>query len=271
MSMTDKKKLLKKRDTTYKIKEKSQTDINYNEYQYDLLSWIHVVLQGIGIVLGIAYLFYYNQIAFLILLPFAFYFPILEKEKKKKKRQDELNREFKEAILSISSSLSVGYSIENACKEAYQEMLTVFGENSLIGKELYRIVCGIDLNIPIEELLDNLGKRSGLEDIRNFTEVFKVAKRTGGDLPAIIRQTVETIDEKLKVREEIVTMTTSVRYEGLVMSVIPPGIILYLRISSPDFFNPLYTTLFGRIFMTGCLIVYLGTLKLQQKMLEVDI
>ena len=86
MSMTDKKKLLKKRDTTYKIKEKSQTDINYNEYQYDLLSWIHVVLQGIGIVLGIAYLFYYNQIAFLILLPFAFYFPILEKEKKKKKR-----------------------------------------------------------------------------------------------------------------------------------------------------------------------------------------
>lgn len=246
-------------------------EVDYNNYSYDLLSWIQVFLQGLGIVVGISYLFYYNKIAFLILLPFAFYFPILQKKQKKQKRQEELNREFKEAILSISSSLSVGYSIENACKEAYKEMLTVFGENSLIGNELYRMVCGIDLNIPIEELLDDLGKRSGLEDIRNFTEVFKVAKRTGGDLPAIIRQTVETIDEKLKVREEIVTMTTSVRYEGLIMSIIPPGIILYLKISSPEFFNPLYTTIFGRIFMTGCLIIYLGTLKLQQKMMEVDI
>lgn len=233
--------------------------------------WIKVFLQGIGIAVGISYLFYCNKIAFLILLPFAFYFPILQRKNKKKKRQEQLNKEFKEAILSISSSLSVGYSIENACKEAYKEMLTVFGENSLIRKELYRIVCGIDLNIPIEELLDNLGKRSGLEDIRNFTEVFKVAKRTGGDLSAIIRQTVETIDEKLKIREEIVTMTTSVRYEGMVMSIIPLGIILYLKVSSPEFFNPLYTTLFGRIFMTICLVVYLGTLKLQQKMLEVDI
>lgn len=235
------------------------------------MSWIQVVLQGMSIVIIISYLFYSSKIAFLVLLPFAFLFPILRKDKKKQKRQEELNRQFKEAILSISSSLSVGYSIENACKEAYKEMLTVFGEHSLIGNELYRIVCGIDLNIPVEELLDDLGKRSGLEDIRNFTEVFKVAKRTGGDLPAIIRQTVETIDEKLKVREEIITMTTSVRYEGFIMSIIPPGIILYMKVSSPTFFNPLYGTLFGRIFMTICLLVYLGTFKLQQKLMEVDI
>ena len=57
--------------------------------------WIKVFLQGIGIAVGISYLFYCNKIAFLILLPFAFYFPILQRKNKKKKRQEQLNKEFK--------------------------------------------------------------------------------------------------------------------------------------------------------------------------------
>jgi tight adherence protein B len=236
-----------------------------------LCSWIKIFLQGIAIIGIVAFIFYSSIVAFLILLPIAFLLPHLKKKDLKEKRKEKLNREFKEAILSLSSSLSTGYSIENACKEAEKEMNVMFGSNSLIGSELHRIVCGIELNIPVEELLDDLGKRSHLEDVRNFTEVFKISKRTGGDLPSIIRQTVETIDEKMRVREEIITMTTSVRYEGKVMSIIPPGIILYMKFTSPDFFAPLYTTLFGRVFMTICLGVYLLALVLQQKIMEVDI
>lgn len=236
-----------------------------------MFSWIKIFLQGIAIVGIVSFIFYSNIVAFLILLPIAFLFPIFKKKDLREKRKEKLNKEFKEAILSISSSLSTGYSVENACREAEKEMIVMFGNNSLISSELHRIVCGIELNIPIEELLDDLGKRSNLEDVRNFTEVFKISKRTGGDLPAIIRQTVETIDEKMRVREEIITMTTSVRYEGKVMSVIPPGIILYMKFTSPDFFEPLYTTLFGRVFMTACLGMYLATMVLQRKIMEVDI
>ncbi|KIR02518.1 Flp pilus assembly protein TadB [Lachnospiraceae bacterium TWA4] len=161
--------------------------------------------------------------------------------------------------------------MENSCKEAEREMTTMFGRNSLIVLELHRIVCGIDLNISVEELLDDLGKRSTIEDIRNFAQVFKVAKRTGGDLPYIIRQTVDMIEEKIKLKEEIITMTTSVRYEGLLMDIIPIFIILYMRFTSPDFFYPLYHTWFGTIFMSICLIIHLVAIKLQQVIMEVDI
>jgi tight adherence protein B len=261
----------KKQKTHFRTKRNSQAQINYQEYEYTLFSWFEIFMQGMIIVGIISFIFYSNIVAFFTLLPIAFLFPSFKKKNLREKRKEKLNGEFKEAILSLSSSLSAGYSVENACKEAEKEMIVMFGSNSLIGNELHRIVCGIELNIPVEELLDDLGKRSNLEDVRNFTEVFKISKRTGGDLPSIIRQTVETIDEKMKVREEIITMTTSVRYEGKVMSIIPSGIILYIKFASPDFFEPLYTTLFGRIFMTACLGIYLATIVLQQKIMEVDI
>jgi len=127
------------------------------------------------------------------------------------------------------------------------------------------------MNIPIEKALDEFAIRSGLEDIRNFAKVVKIAKRSGGELVSIINQTTSVIGDKIRVKEEILTMTAARRFEQMIMNIIPAAIIIYIDITSPGFFVLMYTTIFGRVIMSICVVLYGVAIVMSQKILDIEI
>ncbi len=188
----------------------------------------------------------------------------------RQRRLDRLRRQFRDAIQAVSSALEAGYSAENAWKEAWQEMVCIYGRNALISREFEGMVRSISLNEPLEKVLQDFSDRTGLPEAESFTQVFCLAKRSSGDLVSIIESTVETISEKLSVQEEIMTLTADKQLEETIMSVIPAGIILYLDFAFQGFLDILYTTLMGRAVMTGCLIVYAAAVILGQSMVSAE-
>jgi len=48
-------------------------------------------------------------------------------EEEEKRRQEKLGSQFKDAIMALSSALQTGYSAENAWREAWQEMICIYG------------------------------------------------------------------------------------------------------------------------------------------------
>lgn len=75
--------------------------------------------------------------------------------------------------------------------------------------------------------------------------VFAAAKRSGGELTDIISQTAGIIRDKIQVQEEIHTMTAARVFEQKIMNGIPFGIILYIDLTSPGFFQTMYHTWLG--------------------------
>jgi tight adherence protein B len=57
------------------------------------------------------------------------------------------------------------------------------------------------------------------------------------------------------VRNEIATLTSQKRFEARILSVLPPLILVFLQLSSPDYIAPLYGTPAGVLVMTLCLAV----------------
>lgn len=171
----------------------------------------------------------------------------------------------------LATSFGAGYSIENALAAATRELTLLYGEQGLITREFAYIVQQLATNRPAEQLLAELADRSGLEDIRNFAEVFSVAKRSGGNLSAIMRHTAEVIRDKMQVKEEIATLTAAKQFEQKIMNLIPFFVIFYVDFSSPGFFAQMYQTGLGRILMTGCLVVYLTAWILAKKILEIEV
>ena len=121
----------------------------------------------------------------------------------------------------LASSLSAGFSIENALATSVDELSLLYGNNGLMVKELSFMVQQIRTNRSIEQVLEDFSQRSGLEDVQNFTEVFSVAKRSSGDVGSIMRHTAEIIRDKMQVQEEIITMTASRQFEQKIMNLIP--------------------------------------------------
>lgn len=245
--------------------------MDYSKYKLTLLDKGKLFLISVGICILVSWLFY-DHWFFVVFIPILFYFVCKkENEKKKAERFRELEKQFQNALQSVSGGLTAGYSMENAWKEAGREMALLYGEDSYIHKELKEIHRQITLNVPIEEMMEDLGKRSGIEDIENFAQIFRFAKRGGGNFVKIIHRTAAHMQEKAEVRQEIEVLVASKKLEQNIMNVVPLGILAYLKITSGDFLSAVYGNSLGICFMTICLVIYGAAFLLAEKILKIEV
>lgn len=245
--------------------------IDYTTYHWEKREFLTQFLQSMVLFCGIFYLFYQSLWTILLAVPVSC-FAVKKKEKKRlEDRKWQLNMEFKEAILSLSAALNAGYSIENAFAEAIKDLHLLYGEESYIIPEFAYILHQIKMNRTVESAIEEFAKRSGVEDICNFSEVVATAKRTGGDLIKIIHTTGRTIGDKIEIKREIKTLITAKKFEAKIMNVIPLMIILYLLVTSPGFLDPLYYNMMGAAVMTIALVVYAVSYLWSEKIMDISV
>lgn len=227
--------------------------------------------QALFVTVLTAWLYYHSFWSLLWLWPILWwYYQKLKKEKIRGKKEKFLI-EFKDMIQSMASSLNVGYSVENAMKQAQKEMLFLYPENAAICTELKYMVQQIYIHIPMEGILEDFSERVRIEEVKNFSGVFTAAKRSGGDMIAIIRSTTEQISDRIEVQREIQTVLAANQYEFQVMSVIPYFIIAYMSFSFPEFMDYLYKTAAGMGVMSICLCIYLSAYALGVKLIKIEV
>jgi len=244
---------------------------DYRLYRLNFRERTIYILQGLAAISIIGFLFYSSLLSVLPLSPLLIIYIKRKKQQLIKKRKWQLNLEFRDGILSLSSALNAGYSIEKAFDEALAELKHLYGNRGLIVKEFTYLANQIKLNITVEKALIDFGQRTDIEDIINFAQVFITAKRTGGDLMKIIKATCETISDKIEVKREILTLTSAKRLEANIMKIVPIGILVYMRLFSPGYLDILYHNVIGVIIMTILLLLYLTALIITDKIVDIEI
>ena len=250
---------------------KKSSCIDYRNYEISIGEYLWHLGKFLLIILAFCYCFYHSLLLFCFLFPPALFLPFFLRNSLRKKRQDLLLFQFKEMLSILSSYLSAGYSIENAFIASIPDLSALIGENSYMVEELKQVQRALAMNRPLEEPLSQFALRSGLDDIYNFSEIFLVAKRSGGELCEIIRHSSSIIHDKLAIREEILSLSAARRFEQKIMNGIPFFIILYLNASSPDFFHILYDSFMGRAVMTLALLIYLLAIYLSNRIISIPI
>lgn len=241
---------------------------DYRKYVWSRQELVRAVVQSVCVVVGLSY-FFYQSLWACIPLAIVGYFYFQELGQRKRDRcKEELTLQFKECILSVAASLKAGYAVENAFLESRSDMELLYGKDSLIYGELEGIRRGLVINITLEEQLFELANRSSSEEISQFAMVFSIAKRNGGNLPEIIGDTAELIGQKLDARQEMQTMLSGRRMEQTIMKLVPFGVVGYIGISYPGYFEVLYHNWQGAAIMTGCLAVYLTAYVMGEKILN---
>jgi tight adherence protein B len=220
------------------------------------------------IVIALAYFFYRSIWALLPLSIVGVLFFRMAGDRKLERCREALDCQFKECILAVTTSLKAGYAVENAFVESRNDMKLLYGEESLIYGELECIRRGLVINITLEELLTDLAVRSGSDDIMQFAQVFAIAKRSGGNLPEIIRTTAMMISQRIDAKQEIRTQLSGRQMEQNIMKLMPFGILFYIGSSYRGYFDSLYHNWQGAAIMTGCLAIYLAAYVLGDNILK---
>lgn len=248
--------------------EKNLKRRDYRRYEFDKREWAIQICLAVSVVFFFAWFFYRSIWAPMPLSPLGYFLICKIRREKGARLRMELTEQFKECILSVSASLQAGYAVENAFLESREDMRNLYGEDSLIYEELEGIRRGLVINIPLEEMLLDLGERSACNEILQFARMFSVAKRGGGNLPEMIRTSANLISQKIEAKNEVATLLSGRKMEQMLMRIMPFGIVLYVGSTYPGYFEPLYGSLEGVAVMSVCLVLYLLSLWIGEKILQ---
>ena len=242
---------------------------DYRIYEFDKKEKVMSFFEGFLINVVISILFYNSLIAMIPgILLVLFYF----KEKKHvlvRKRTQGMRKELKEFLNILIAALQTGRSLENAFIEATKDLKRYTEKDTPLVLELKQICVRISLGEPMEKMLTEFSRRSHLEELEYFSEVFSIGKRSGGNIVAIIKNTIRMLQERMEAEEEIATTITEKKLEFQIMTIIPLGIILYLRIGAGNLLQSLYGNVTGICVMTICLGIYGGCYLYGKRLLEI--
>lgn len=219
----------------------------------------------------IARLFYKSWYAFVLIFPIGYICRKYQQRKREEKQKRQLLREFQSCMEMISANLLVGYALENAFLDVKKDLEVLYGTESRMCSELEKINRKVSMNQPLERVFEEFAFSCGVQEIEDFSEILSFAKRSGGDLIAIIQGTVENIGNKIRIEEEIQTMIAEKKIEQKVMNVMPMFLLFYLDVMSPGYLDILYHNLAGVLIMTFCLLVYLVAILLSERMAHIEV
>ena len=244
---------------------------DYREYHFSGKEITKYLVQSILLCGALDYLFYQSKWLMILAIPATVVFLKMRKRQLIRERKKNLNYQFKDALNALSVAVQAGYSVVNAVVACSRDPERLYPKETDIVKEFHYIETQLRVSVPVEELLLSLGDRSGIEDVENFAAVFYTAKRTGGDMNRIIQTSARMLGDKIDVRKEIETTLAAKKAEQMIMSLMPAGIILYLKLTSPGFLSVLYGNLFGMCAMTLCLGIYVLSYWLGRRLVDIEV
>ena len=243
---------------------------DYRVYRFNRKEKISALFEGMFLNAIVSFLFFDSFVA---MIPGILLVILYVKEKKRRlmrKRFRQLRTELKEFLNELIVALQTGRSIENAFAEALKDTERYLEKETLFVLEMKKICAGVSIGESLEKLILQFAYRSHLEELEYFAEVFSVGKRSGGNLIAIMKNTIRMIQEKMDGEEEIYTVIADKQMEFQVMCVIPFVIIIYLRISAGTLMDHLYGKITGIAIMAACVLVYGGCYLYGKRILEIE-
>lgn len=219
---------------------------------------IFLVVKSVLVIMVLDYCFYRSFWMLFPLLVVGAVFYQKEYRELLRRKKEQIRQQFKEMLVLTVTGQKAGYSVENAFLRSYEDLAVLYGIHSSICRMLRELKSGLENHLSVSELWSHMGESCGVEEIIEFSEVFSIAKKSGGNMTVIMERTAATIESRAETQKEIDTILSAKKLEQRIMNVMPVMLMFYINITSPGYFSSLYHTFQGIVVMTFCLCVYLA-------------
>ena len=238
----------------------------YNESVKQKILWFFIGLIAGAVVI---YVFYESVIASVVGIICGFAFIPIRRKQVIEKRKKKLTQQFRGLLDALATSIGAGKNIYDSFSGASEDLAVQYSRDSDIVNEVNVIRVGMNNNIQIEDLLLNFADRSGLEDIRNFANVFATCYKKGGNIKDVIKNTASIIGDKIEVRMELETMVAGQKNEQNIMLVMPVVFIVVLKTMGGDLIDLQSAT--GILSVTVSLVIFIAAYFISKKILNIKL
>ncbi|MDD5309434.1 MAG: type II secretion system F family protein [Deltaproteobacteria bacterium] len=127
------------------------------------------------------------------------------------------------------------------------------------------------LGRPLDEALVSMAERIGAPGMGPVVAAVLMGRRTGGDLPGILKRMATTVREMARLEGVVRTKTAEGRGQAWVMGLAPPGLMLVLDRVNPGWLAPLWDDPIGWIILAAAAVLEITAVALIRRIMAVDI
>jgi len=181
------------------------------------------------------------------------------------KRLATIDDQLVDALLLMSNALKAGLSLQQAMELVVREM------KPPISDEIGRVVKEIHLGMLTDDALRHVRQRVPLEDMRLAVDSILTLRETGGNLSETFEVISKTIVERKKVQGKIKTLTAQGMAQGVLICMMPPGLILLFSLMDENYMKPMFNTPIGWAMLSVVFLLDAVGLYMMFKLVQVDV
>jgi len=179
-----------------------------------------------------------------------------------KRRQKAFVDEFANAIdvivRGVKSGLPVNDCLRLIATEAAEPVRT----------EFQGIVEGQKVGVTLEQSLLRIYERMPLAEVNFFQIVLAIQQKSGGNLSEALGNLSKVLRDRKKMRAKIQAMSQEAKASAAIIGALPPGVMLMIYVTSPDYMGVLFSTTAGNmIIVAGLMWMGIGVL-VMRKMID---
>ena len=157
------------------------------------------------------------------------------------KRQKNFTAHFADAMDIIVRGVRTGLPLGDCLRMiAHESPEPVRGEFS-------QLVEAESVGVPIEICIDKMYERMPLAEVNFFGTVLNIQRSTGGNLGESLDNLSKVLRERKLLREKIKAMSAEAKTSAIIIGLLPPGVMVMVSMSSPDYMHDLYFTKTGQM------------------------
>jgi len=138
-------------------------------------------------------------------------------------------------------------------------------------EELRRVLADVRLGRTLDEALLDLASRASLPGLDATVAAAITGRRTGGDLPEILRRTAASLREIGRLEGVVRTKTAEGRGQAVVMGLVPPLLIAALDWIDPNWLAPLWSDPIGWAILGAAAVTEIAAIALIRRIMAVDL
>lgn len=147
------------------------------------------------------------------------------------------------AIELMAAGLRAGYSVPQAIALVAEE------SPEPTASEFAQAAREIELGVGLTQALAHLARRTASPDYELVSLIAFVQHEVGGNLAQVLDSVAATVRERFELRQQVSALTAQQRLSSIVLTLLPPGVLLFLVLTNRPFVAPLLTEPVGRLLL----------------------
>lgn len=180
-------------------------------------------------------------------------------------RRQAFTEQLGDCLTTVANALRAGYSFQQAMDVVSREM------EPPISTEFEHVSADVAMGVPLETALEQMNKRVGSSDFDLVVTAVLIQREVGGNLAQVLDTISDTINERIRMKREIHSLTAQGRFSAWTLMLLPVGMAAFCLMFNREQMELFISEESGRFALAFAVIMEIFGFFVIQKIVDIEV